>query len=163
METTEFRTWMGYNRWANARLLAAALHLSDVAFTAPRSGLSFASVAGALTHVMTAERTWRLRCENLPAVLPGPVFSSAASLAARWAEEDIALDAFVAGVTPAALATPVEYHTSAGVPHQTPLWQVWLHVVNHGTQFRSEAAVVLTALGHPPGDLDFIAYVRSGG
>jgi uncharacterized damage-inducible protein DinB len=163
MENAEFRTWMGYNRWANARVLAAALQISDTAFIAARPGLSFTSIAGSLTHVMTTERIWRLRCVGLPAAPGGPAFTSAASLADRWAEEAAALDVFVARITPATLAAPVAYHTSAGAPHRTPLWQVWLHVVNHGTQFRSEAAVALSELGHSPGDLDFIAYVRSGG
>jgi len=164
MDLVTFRTWLGYNRWANARVLAAARSLSDAAFTAPRPGLSFASLAGSLTHVMTTERTWRLRCLGLASEPPAAAgFPSAPALAAAWAAEDRALDAFAAGVTAGALAAKVGYRTSAGVPHQTPLWQIWLHVVNHGTQFRSEAAVALTALGASPGDLDFIAYVRQGG
>lgn len=39
-----------------------------------------------------------------------------------------------------------------------PLWQALLHQVNHATQHRSEAALLLTAAGHSPGNLDFLVY-----
>jgi hypothetical protein len=39
-----------------------------------------------------------------------------------------------------------------------PLWQCLAHVVNHGTQHRSEAAMVLTHWGQSPGELDLIYY-----
>ena len=39
------------------------------------------------------------------------------------------------------------------------LWDMMVHVVNHGTQHRSEAAMALAAMGRSPGDLDFLDYV----
>ncbi|MEO1289267.1 MAG: DinB family protein, partial [Chloroflexota bacterium] len=38
------------------------------------------------------------------------------------------------------------------------LWHCLLHVVNHGTQHRSECAVMLTELEQSPGEIDFTVF-----
>ena len=40
-----------------------------------------------------------------------------------------------------------------------PLWQQMTHQVNHATQHRSEAAVLLTRHGRSPGGLDLLFFV----
>jgi uncharacterized damage-inducible protein DinB len=40
------------------------------------------------------------------------------------------------------------------------LWHLLAHVVNHGTQFRSEAAVAPTVYDHSPGDLVLLRFFR---
>ena len=36
------------------------------------------------------------------------------------------------------------------------------HLVNHGAQHKTEAAAILTGLGHSPGDIDLILYFNKG-
>jgi uncharacterized damage-inducible protein DinB len=36
-----------------------------------------------------------------------------------------------------------------------------IHLLNHDTQHRSEAAVLLTAAGRSPGDLDLVDYAEN--
>ena len=48
-----------------------------------------------------------------------------------------------------------------GYVHEgVPVWQMLVHVVNHGTQHRAEAAALLTAESRSPGELDLINYAE---
>ncbi|MGZ9221207.1 MAG: DinB family protein [Anaerolineales bacterium] len=40
------------------------------------------------------------------------------------------------------------------------LWHAMAHLVNHGTQHRSEAAAMLTDFGHSPGDVDMLYFLN---
>jgi uncharacterized damage-inducible protein DinB len=162
MNKVEMLTLCDYNYWANTRVLDAAAKVSFEQFTAP-AGLSHSSVRGALTHVLAAEMVWRLRCQEgiSPPALPGEAdFPTLESLRWRWADEERAMRTYLAGLTDDRLNTPVHYTTTKGIPQATILWQVLAHVVNHGTQFRAEAAVALSQYGQSPGDLDLIYFVR---
>ena len=61
------------------------------------------------------------------------------------------------------LANFVRYTTDSGQKRERVLWHCLLHVVNHGTQHRSEAAAILTSYGHSPGDLDFTLFLSQQG
>ena len=43
-----------------------------------------------------------------------------------------------------------------GGQNERILWEMLLHVINHGTQHRSEVAMMLTKLGHSPGDMEIL-------
>lgn len=68
---------------------------------------------------------------------------------------------FLAGLTDERLASEITYvSTRSGEVHNDPLWQLMIHVVNHGTQHRAEAAEALTMAGRSPGDLDLLDFFR---
>jgi uncharacterized damage-inducible protein DinB len=162
MRAAEIQELYDYNAWANDLVLRAAGRLTTEQFTAP-APVSFGSLCGTLVHLLSAEWTWRMRCSagiSPDALLDEASFPTFAALQARFALETAQLSRFVAGLDDAALDRRVRYTNTKGTPFETPLWQVLLHVVNHGTQFRSEAAVVLTTYGASPGDLDLIGFLR---
>jgi uncharacterized damage-inducible protein DinB len=155
-------TLFAYHAWATTRMLDTAAGLDPPALeVAPLAGLG--SLRQILVHALSAEWIWRSRLEGGsprahldPASLP-----TLAAIRARWAEETTALRACIAGLDAAALAAELPYQTIGGTPQRTPHWQILVHLANHGTQHRSEAAALLTALGHSPGDLDMIVFFRA--
>ena len=52
------------------------------------------------------------------------------------------------------------YTTNEGDDRDRIFWHCLLHVVNHGTQHRSEAAALLTDYDCSPGDLDFTVFLN---
>ena len=67
--------------------------------------------------------------------------------------------AFVDGLTDEKLNSKISYKSTKGEPFERVLWQMMAHVVNHGTQHKTEAAAMLTEFGHSPGDIDMIYYL----
>jgi uncharacterized damage-inducible protein DinB len=144
-----------YNRWANARVLDAAARVNQTQFVAAAT-LSHGSLRATLVHVLSAEWIWRMRCQEgvSPfALLSAEGFPALEHLRRRWQTEEQAMRSFLNGLSDDALTGRVRYTTTQGVPHENVLWHLLVHVVNHGTQFRGEAGVLLATYGHSPGDL----------
>ena len=161
MNTTDIRTLIGYTDWANQRVLDQAMQLSPDQLLAP-DPVPMHSLLGTLAHVLVAEVIWRRRWEGEWPVVVDDIegYLSIDVLVERWQNETAALHAFVANLTDQDLQRTVHYRNSKGTPFQQVLWQLIIHVVNHGTQHRSEAAMLLTNAGHSPGELDMILYLR---
>ena len=151
-----------YNQWANAKILNAAANVTQEQYLAPAS-FPHGGLRGTLVHALFAEWIWRKRWEGTsPTVRLKPEeFPTFESLCTRWAEEEKQLMDFVEGLTDERLNNTFNYMNTSGKPFTRILWQAMAHLVNHGTQHRTEAAAILTDLNHSPGDVDLI-YFLSG-
>jgi uncharacterized damage-inducible protein DinB len=161
MNKNDIETLFHYNDWANTRILRQAAQVSAEVHAAP-APVPQGSLRGTLVHTLAAEVAWRRRWQgDSPlALLSEADLPTFAALAARWEQEAQALHQFIASLTDAGLQNTVHYATTTGVPKENVLWHLMAHVVNHGTQHRSEAAILLTSAGRSPGDLDLIVFLR---
>lgn len=161
MNKQYFLVLFQYNGWSSAKILDAASHISQEQFLAPVP-FPHGSLQGTLVHAAFAEWVWRKRWEGSPRN-PGwkaDDFPTFESLRARWADEETSLMDFVESVTDEQLYRHINYVSTEGHPHERLFWECMAHLVNHGTQHKTEAAAILTSFGYSPGDIDLIVYLN---
>jgi len=150
-----------YNQWANAKILNAAAKVLQEQYLAPAS-FPHGGLRGTLVHALFAEWIWRNRWEGMSPMhrLKPEDFPTFESLFARWLDEEKQLMDFAEGLTDENLNNTFSYTNISGKPFTKILWQAMAHLVNHGTQHRTEAAAILTDFGHSPGDIDLIYFLE---
>lgn len=162
MDKLTLSIMFNYNYWANRKILAAAQGLSTKQYMND-ARLGFGSIHETLVHILAAERLWRRRMldgETPTRVLDVNDLRSLDELRMKWEEEEGLMRAGLDRLPEHALGQMVAYKTTKGVAYEGIRWQVLAHVINHGTQHRTEVALALTTFGHSPGDIDFIVYLR---
>ena len=152
-----------YNYWATRRILAASAQVSSEQFTAAASH-SFGSLRGTLVHTLDAEYSWRMLLQHNTLEhfreMEEQDFPTFDTLQQRWEKEERSTREYLASLSDDDITGIIRYTTPEGEKRERLLWHALLHVVNHGTQHRSEAAVLLTGYGHSPGDLDFTVFLN---
>jgi uncharacterized damage-inducible protein DinB len=161
MRADELRFLFDYDRWATERVLHAWDRLDAAATTGP---VGDRNLTGIMVHMLGAAERWRAAFAGEPSPgsrerrrdMPGP-----GQLRQDWEAEWGHRERLFGSLDDA--AAEGEFHDPVPEPDDpiegAPLWQMMVHVVNHGTQHRSEAAALLTAAGASPGDLDFVDFV----
>lgn len=150
-----------YNQWTTEKILEATSQVPQEQFLAqapfPHGGLR-----GTLVHTLFAQWIWRMRWEGMSPNyrLRPEEFPTFESLRARFDEEDQLLLVFIENVPEERLNQKFYYHNTAGQPKEHILWQAMVHLVNHGTQHKTEAAAMLTEFGCSPGDIDMIYFFK---
>lgn len=163
MEIDEVKTLFNYGCWATERVINSAKALSADQFAA-KVQCSHGSLRGTLVHILSADWIWRLRCQK--GVSPDQfvdesLFENADSAWARLNDEQLEMGNYLNTLSSNDLDGMIEYRTTKGKAYRNTLWHLLLHLFNHGTHHRSEAAHILSQYGHSPGDIDLIIYLRA--
>jgi uncharacterized damage-inducible protein DinB len=155
------RMHLDYSAWASARLLDAVAAL-PAAGLARDFGTADKTVIGTLAHIYGGDRVWLARVRgDAPQGLPGSEIHDLPRLREAWVDVQADWKAWAAPLKDEDFQQAIAYRDLKGNPWITPLWQVVLHVVNHASHHRGQAAGFLRTLGHTPPPLDLIAYYRS--
>jgi uncharacterized damage-inducible protein DinB len=166
MNLDDIKLMLEYSDWADRQILITARGVTPEQFAAPGAGFSFVSLKGTLFHMLDAQNIWLHRFNGhyandltqpeFDAVkLKDADFPTLAAIDGRFKADRRKVWDFVNGLTDETLNGPFTYFTAPGTPRERKVWQCLYHFVNHGTQHRAEAAVLLTAYGCSPGDVDF--------
>lgn len=152
MQLPDIRFLFGFDRWATIRVLDASVGVDPTTWSSPNA-IGERGLGGILAHALGAHQRWRHGLSGSteaprPELEPVPTIDG---LRATWVNEWQALDSWLDSLDDASLET---------VDEGVTWWQMLAHVVNHGTQHRAEAAALLTAAGHSPGDLDMIDFAE---
>ena len=152
---------LAYSAWSSRRLVEAAAQLPFEQLTRD-FGTADKSVLGTLVHVFAADRIWFARVDG---IVPTTFISDAdyhlPVLQNEWPPVHEKWRGWAAGLTDEAAAADLSYADMRGNRWQQPLWQVVLHVVNHGTHHRGQAAGFLRSMGQAPPPIDMTVFYRT--
>jgi len=135
--------------WANLRVLEAARDAGS-----PHA-------LRLLAHLLAAERVWLARIEKGDSseleIWPDLGFDECAALLER---NVAALRRLLETSSEAELERRATYRNSKGEEFRTPVGEILLHVLLHGSYHRGQIALRMRDAGDEPVNTDFITFVR---
>jgi len=147
-----------YLYWIRDRVLTAAAGLSDDDFRSTET-VATRDLRSTLVHELDVESSWRQRLAGVdPAAEESELdpldYPTVAALTAAWSRDESAMRMWIGSLTEAELAAPPPHERAT-----LPLADYLMHIVGHGIEEFTEAALLLTRAGHSPGDIEFLEFV----
>ena len=158
MNSTAFRHFYGYHFTENRNLWDTCLTpLSHEQFTR-NVGYSHGSVRDQIVHLISVDDTWfsGLRGAEIPEPLDPLAFDDRNVIRTHWDNVEQNMRDYLANLRDSML---FEKPFANGEDQDLFLWQVLLHVVNHGTDHRAQLLRLLNDLGVKTTSQDYIFYV----
>jgi uncharacterized damage-inducible protein DinB len=158
MDANAFRQYYEYHFTENRKIWDSCISsLSWEQFT-QAVNYSHGSVRNQLVHIMSADDSWfsELRGATMPLPFPEAEVDDRVAIRLHWNGVEESIRNYLAGMRDEML---FEKPVPEGEDKDLILWQVLLHVVNHGTDHRAQLLVALSDLGVKTAPQDFIFYV----
>jgi len=157
MNANAFRHFYGYHFAENRKTWDTYIRsLSREQFTQSVS-YSHGSVRDQIVHLMSVDDTWfsGLRGVDIPEPLDPAQLNDRKMIRARWDNVEQRMRDYLAELRDDMLVDkPLD-----GEDQDLTVWQVLLHVVNHGTDHRAQVLRLLNDLGVKTTSQDYIFYV----
>lgn len=159
MNVSAFRHFYDYHFSENRILWERYItQLSHEQFTQPM-GYSLGSVRDQIVHLMSVEEIWFSELRGVEPADPWPptTVDDRASIRAHWDSVEQSVRTYLADLRDTMLFTkPIKEPEE---DRNLIVWQVLLHVVNHGTDHRAQLLRLLNDLGIKTVSQDYIFYV----
>jgi len=162
MRTADAVTLFDHLYWVRDTVLRAASELDAGAFTSTDT-VTTRDLRATLVHELDVQWSWRERLRGADwaewgedAELKADDYPTVQAVIEHWRRDEVEMRAWLVSLTNADLDAPPPRDEDS-----LPLWHYVMHLVSHGIQQFSEAAVLLTRAGHSPGDIGFLEFVGS--
>ena len=158
MDANAFRHFYEYHFAENRKILDTVItSLSHEQFT-QHVGYSQGAVQDQIVHIMSVDDTWfsGLRGVDIPEPLNSAYFDDPEIIRSHWQNVEQNMREYLAELRDDRL---FEKPFAEGEDKDLILWQVLLHVVNHGTDHRAQLLRILNDLGVKTAPQDYIFYV----
>ena len=145
------RSLIGCTIWGDERILAAAEGISVEQYD---------QIRPVLGHMLGTQRYWHANWMG-DAEPVEPELPTLERAVAEYAASHAAMRAFGVALTQDEWERSEQWWLKWGYDQRMPVGESITQVFHHGVQHRSELAATLSALGHSPGDLDYIRFLAA--
>jgi uncharacterized damage-inducible protein DinB len=156
---TYLKELLDYHYWAQERTFGAVAALSPEQFIRDL-GNSFSSVRDTLAHIHFAECVWYSRWQKDPVTIPSAeMFPDLDSVRVASRNHESRVRTLLERLGQDGINASMEYTSRMdGKHHRSLFWQMFQHVINHGTYHRGQITMMLRQLGAKPVGTDLIHF-----
>lgn len=147
--TDRSRAEFGYTVWGDRKVLDAASKLTAEQWQTVRKQFE---------HMLGTQVWWMQLWTGGSHADPEIALTTHGEACAAYDASHAALTAFVGALDDAGWSRSEPWWKPWGYDHTLEVGEIITQVAHHGTQHRSEIAIVLTDMGASPGDLDYLGY-----